>query len=72
MMPWQGTNTQAMAGDGVALSMTDCYRTTDYGEPISALKSYVLSPFADEAQMTAIVAHVLQALEAVHAEGEKS
>lgn len=62
----------AMAGHGVALSMTDCYRTTDYGEPISALKSYVLSPFADEAQMTAIVAHVLQALEAVHAEGEKS
>lgn len=57
-------NTQAMAGDGVALSMTDCYRTTDGGDPIAALKSYVLSPFADEAKMPSIVEHVLQALAA--------
>jgi len=61
----------AMAGHGVALSMTDCYRTTDYGEPIAALKSYILSPFADEARMPAIVEHVLEALEAVCAEDQQ-
>ncbi len=62
----------AMAGHGVALSMTECYRTTDYGEPIAALKSYVLSPFADEARMASIVEHVLQALEAVRLEDGQS
>jgi hypothetical protein len=52
---------EALAGRGVALSLTDCYRRTDYGEPIVALKSYVLSPFADEDRMRSIVEHVLAA-----------
>ena len=38
---------------GVVISMTDCYRTSDYGEPIAALKSYFLSPFADGQYVTA-------------------
>ena len=28
--------------------MTDCYRETDYGEPVAALKSYIMSPFSEE------------------------
>jgi L-2,4-diaminobutyrate decarboxylase len=52
---------QAMAGKGVRISMTDCYRHTDYGEPIVALKSYMLSPFIDEADVESLVAAVLQA-----------
>jgi glutamate/tyrosine decarboxylase-like PLP-dependent enzyme len=54
---------QALAGNGVVLSLTSCYRETDYGEPIVALKSYVLSPFADEMRMQSIVEHVLAARE---------
>ena len=56
-------NAEALAGRGVAISLTDCYRQTDYGEPIVALKSYVLSPFADESRMESVVEHVLAARE---------
>jgi L-2,4-diaminobutyrate decarboxylase len=52
---------QALAGDGVAIGFTDNYRTTDFGEPVVALKSYVLSPFADESRMQTVVEHVLAA-----------
>lgn len=52
---------QAMAGKGVRISMTDCYRHTDYGEPIVALKSYMLSPFIDEDDVECLVTTVLQA-----------
>jgi glutamate/tyrosine decarboxylase-like PLP-dependent enzyme len=58
---------EAMSGRGVALSLTECYRETDYGEPIAALKSYVLSPFADEERMRSIINHVLAAREQVEA-----
>lgn len=37
---------EALKGDAVLLSMTDCYRETSYGEPIVALKSYIMSPFS--------------------------
>ena len=53
---------EALAGRGVAIGYTDQYRLSDYGQPISALKSYVLSPFSDAAQMQTIVQHVLEAL----------
>jgi glutamate/tyrosine decarboxylase-like PLP-dependent enzyme len=56
---------EALAGRGVAIGFTDNYRLTDYGQPISALKSYVLSPFADPVQMETVVAHVLEALRQV-------
>jgi L-2,4-diaminobutyrate decarboxylase len=52
---------EALSGRGVVLSLTDCYRQTDYGEPIVALKSYVLSPFVDENCMQSIIHHVLAA-----------
>jgi L-2,4-diaminobutyrate decarboxylase len=56
---------KAMTGKGVLLSMTDCYRHTDYGEPIVALKSYILSPFVDEEHVRLIVDSVLEAREKV-------
>ncbi len=52
---------EALAGRGVAIGFTDKYRASESGEPICALKSYVLSPFADEEQMHAVVDHVLAA-----------
>ena len=54
---------EALAGRGVVLSLTDCYRESDHGDPIVALKSYVLSPFVDESRMDSIVRHVLAARE---------
>ena len=51
----------ALAGRGVLISMTECYRHTDYHEPIVALKVYVLSPFVDEADVELLVAKVLEA-----------
>jgi len=38
----------ALQGIGVVISLTDCYRRTEYGEPVNALKSYILSPFSDD------------------------
>lgn len=52
---------EAMAGRGVVISLTECYRPTNYGEPIVALKSFILSPFADEANVEALVEKVLEA-----------
>jgi glutamate/tyrosine decarboxylase-like PLP-dependent enzyme len=52
---------QAMDGQGVHISMTNCYRHTDYGEPIVALKSYMLSPFIDENHVELLVHNVLDA-----------
>ena len=42
---------QMESGEGMALSLTDCYRNTSYGKPILALKSFVMSPFVDEKAM---------------------
>lgn len=55
----------ALAGHGVLLSITDCYRHSDFGTPIAALKSYVLSPFSDAEQMRSIPQRVLAARDAV-------
>ncbi len=60
---------QAVSGHGVAISLTNCYRQSDFGDPIVALKSYVLSPFADEHRMRSVVGHVLEARASVDAEG---
>lgn len=62
---FESINAEALAGHGVVLSLTDCYRQSDYGEPIVALKSYVLSPFAEEQQMQSIIRHVLAAREKI-------
>ena len=42
---------QMESGEGMALSLTDCYRNTSYGKPILALKSFVMSPFVNEKAM---------------------
>lgn len=49
---------EALQGRGVVISMTDCYRETEYGEPVAALKSYIMSPFAEERS----VEYVLESL----------
>ncbi len=45
----------ALQGEGVVISLTDCYRTSEYGEPINALKSYILSPFSEPHHVTAVL-----------------
>lgn len=52
---------EALAGRGVLLSLTDCYRTTTYGEPIVGLKSFILSPFVDEEHVQIVVEKVREA-----------
>jgi glutamate/tyrosine decarboxylase-like PLP-dependent enzyme len=59
---FQRVAAEAFAGRGVAIGLTDNYRLTDYGEPIPALKSYVLSPFAEASQMHTVIQCVLEAL----------
>jgi glutamate/tyrosine decarboxylase-like PLP-dependent enzyme len=51
----------ALAGRGVVISLTDCYRETDYGEPINALKSYILSPFSDAEHVKAVLESIWSA-----------
>jgi L-2,4-diaminobutyrate decarboxylase len=60
---------EALAGRGVLISLTDCYRRTAYGEPVVALKSYILSPFVDEEHVEAVVQKVLEARERLEAAG---
>src|SRR5262245_46556048 len=61
---YQRVAAEALAGRGVAIGFTDNYRLSASGEPICALKSYVLSPFANEEQMHVVVEHVLAACRA--------
>ena len=58
-------HSEAMAGRGVVISITDCYRRTSYGEPIVALKSFILSPFVDEDDVKSVVSKVLEVREKV-------
>ena len=58
---FQYVHQEAMDGRGAVLSLTDCYRTSDYGEPIVALKSFILSPFVDEEGIEVVVQKVLEA-----------
>ncbi|MFO0876869.1 MAG: pyridoxal-dependent decarboxylase [Gemmataceae bacterium] len=60
---------EAMAGRGVVLSFTDCYRRTAYGAPIVGQKSFILSPFVDESHVETVVAKVLEAREKIDHEG---
>ncbi len=62
---FERVHAEALAGDGVVLSMTDCYQQSDFGTPIVALKSYVLSPFTEEERMRSIIDAVLRARDAV-------
>lgn len=51
----------ALQGRGVVISLTDCYRKTDYGEPINALKSYILSPFSEDEHVNAVLESIWKA-----------
>jgi glutamate/tyrosine decarboxylase-like PLP-dependent enzyme len=51
----------ALQGHGVVISLTDCYRETEYGEPINALKSYILSPFTDGEHVKAVLESIWSA-----------
>ena len=52
---------EAMAGRGVVISLTDSYRESSYDEPVTALKSFSLSPFTDEEHVETVVDTVLEA-----------
>jgi L-2,4-diaminobutyrate decarboxylase len=65
---FQHVQTEALHGDGVVISMTDCYCETDYGEPIVALKSYLLSPFAEEKYIDAVLESLWKARAKIAAE----
>ncbi len=52
---FQLVQADALQGHGVVISMTGCYRETDYGEPIVALKSYIMSPFSEEQYIDAVL-----------------
>ena len=56
---------EAMAGRGVVISLTDSYRESSYGEPVTALKSFILSPFTDEENVETVVEKVLEARDKV-------
>jgi L-2,4-diaminobutyrate decarboxylase len=58
----------ALQGRGVVISLTDCYRTSDYGDPINALKSYILSPFSDDEHVKAVLASIWKARKALAGE----
>ena len=58
---------RAMRGEGVRISMTDCYQETDYGEPMVGLKSFILSPFIDERDVEQLVRDILDARQALDA-----
>lgn len=52
---------EALHGRGVVISLTDSYRETDYGEPIVALKSYILSPFSEERHINDVLESIWRA-----------
>jgi L-2,4-diaminobutyrate decarboxylase len=58
----------ALHGQGVVISLTDCYRESDYGEPIVALKSYILSPFSQEKYVAAVLESIWAARAKIAAE----
>ena len=60
----------ALNGEGVVISLTDCYRESDYGEPMVALKSYILSPFAEEQYVDAVLQSLWKARTMIAAESK--
>jgi glutamate/tyrosine decarboxylase-like PLP-dependent enzyme len=59
----------ALRGQGVVISLTDCYRTTEYGVPINALKSYILSPFSEDQHVSAVLESIWKARQQLEAAG---
>ena len=69
---FERVQSEALAGRGVVISLTECYRETDYGEPIVALKSYILTPFSDAEYIDAVLDSLWQARDAISASGDLS
>ncbi|MDX1966129.1 MAG: pyridoxal-dependent decarboxylase, partial [Planctomycetaceae bacterium] len=63
---FQVVQQEALHGRGVVLSLTDCYRESDYGAPMVALKSYILSPFSEEQYVDAVVESLAAARVQLH------
>ncbi len=59
---------EALEGRGAMLSLTENYRSSSYGKPIVAIKSYVMSPFTTAPVVQTIPAKILEALAVVQAE----
>ncbi|MGE0703959.1 MAG: aspartate aminotransferase family protein, partial [Vicinamibacterales bacterium] len=51
----------ALQGRGVVLSLTDCNTTPDYGEPLNALKSNILSPFTEAQHVSTVLDSIWKA-----------
>lgn len=66
---FQLVHAEALRGEGVVLSMTDRFRETDYGQPVVALKSYIMSPFSDQQYVQAVVDSIERARRALAASG---
>lgn len=64
---FQRVHAEALKGDGIVISMTDRFRETDYGQPVVALKSYIMSPFSDQQYVQAVVDSIEKARHAVAA-----
>ncbi len=60
---------EALQGRGVVISLTDCYRHTEYGEPIVGLKSYIMSPFSEERYVNHVLESIWRARDILEREG---
>ena len=49
---------EAMAGKGTVLSLVDSFQRSDSGKPISALKSFIISPFTDAEAIASVITHI--------------
>jgi glutamate/tyrosine decarboxylase-like PLP-dependent enzyme len=58
---FQLTQAEALQGRGIALSLTDGSRRTAYGEPVVALKSYIMSPFTDDQHIASLLDSIREA-----------
>jgi glutamate/tyrosine decarboxylase-like PLP-dependent enzyme len=65
------THERAMRGEGVLLSWTDAYRYAKYpeGQPIAAVKSFIMSPWTDLSAVDMVVRQVLEAREMTKSDG---
>lgn len=52
---------EALRGEGIVISMTDCFRETEFGQPVVALKSYIMSPFSDQQYVQAVIESIERA-----------
>lgn len=56
---------EALEGRSATLSLTENYRSSQYGKPIAAIKSYIMSPFCTPETVQAIPSKIREALLAV-------